>query len=148
MSDAPAPDWRDNLMGLHNATSIAPLHLTMLQDQLSTVAPGSFEARKILEDEIARITKIANPGKSRVYFIEAVGKSRIKIGTTANIPLRLATLATASPFPLRLIGSIRGCREVERHWHFEFEDIRHRGEWFEATDWLRNTIQFAMLKEA
>lgn len=49
-----------------------------------------------------------------VYFVEAVGAERVKIGTAADAPSRIADLRTACPLPLRLLGTVEGGRDFER----------------------------------
>lgn len=66
----------------------------------------------------------------KVYFIEAVGLDLIKIGFANNIASRLASLQTASPVTLRLLGTVPGGRALERFYHDCFSDQRARGEWF------------------
>jgi len=75
-----------------------------------------------------------------VYFVEAVGAKRIKIGWTTDPRNRLDTLATASPFPLEQIKVTYGDRDTERWWHQKFEDLRVHREWFRATPRLRDAI--------
>ena len=73
-----------------------------------------------------------------IYLVEAVGADRIKIGWTAASPRRrLAELQVCSPFPLDLIGAMRGSRLDERRLHRTFEADRIIGEWFAATPTLR-----------
>lgn len=75
-----------------------------------------------------------------VYFIEALGTKRIKIGWSLNPLSRVEELATASPFPLELIRVIYGDRRTEQWWHQKFENSRVHREWFRATPKLRNAI--------
>lgn len=77
---------------------------------------------------------------SWVYFIEAVGLERIKIGKANNPEARLAGLQTGSPVPLRLLGKIPGGHALEKKLHGEFASLWMDGEWFHATKELRNYI--------
>jgi hypothetical protein len=73
-------------------------------------------------------------GRGQVYFIEALGLSRIKIGFTARDPLdRLRALQTAAPARLRLLATFSADPEDERRLHGVFSDERVKGEWFTAT---------------
>lgn len=68
-----------------------------------------------------------------VYFIEAVGCGRIKIGFTKGDPEeRLRSLQTGSPFPLRVVATMRGSAEEEAKLHHRFGDLRvaPNVEWF------------------
>jgi hypothetical protein len=75
-----------------------------------------------------------------VYFIEAVGAGRIKIGFTSDPLRRFSELVTGSPFPLERIKVIYGDRSTETWWHQKFEDARVHNEWFRATPHLRKAI--------
>jgi hypothetical protein len=67
-----------------------------------------------------------------IYFIEAVGVGHIKIGFTDgdDALVRLATLQTGSPVPLRLLGTIPGTMEDETNLHRQFAAANVTGEWF------------------
>lgn len=76
-----------------------------------------------------------------VYFIEAVGGRRIKIGWTDRHPSRrLATLQTGSCFPLKPLGVMIGLPALEREMHARFRPLRCEGEWFLAKTELRKFI--------
>ncbi len=76
-----------------------------------------------------------------VYFIEAVGADRIKIGWTATDPLRRMTeLQNAAPFPLKLLATVIGTRRNEREFHAHFAKARAIREWFDATPELRRCV--------
>lgn len=57
-----------------------------------------------------------------IYFAEAVGVGLIKIGFTESLDaeVRLATLQTGSPVPLRLLGTMEGTIEEEKDLHRRF----------------------------
>ena len=65
-----------------------------------------------------------------VYFIEAVGAGRVKIGVSSDVDGRLRSLCKQSPFPLRLLFAIDGDRKQERALHRRFDAFRVCGEWF------------------
>lgn len=69
-----------------------------------------------------------------VYFVEAVGADRIKIGSTTNIEHRLSTLKVGSPFPLRLLAIRRDDGTLEAQLHRQFASNRLHGEWFRMTE--------------
>lgn len=79
----------------------------------------------------------------RVYFIEAVGLDLIKIGFALRLSERIAELQTASPVPLRLLGSVLGGRDLERFYHDCFADQRVKGEWFRRCPELDRYIEAA-----
>jgi hypothetical protein len=72
-----------------------------------------------------------------VYFIEAIGAYRIKIGRTMKNEAgsRMRELATSSPFPLKLIGVLYNA-ELERSIHLMFSSERVHKEWFALSDRL------------
>ena len=78
-----------------------------------------------------------------IYFIEQQGF--IKIGRAANLTRRLTSHQISTPLPLVVLGHIplENADEAERHERFlhdRWYDLRHRGEWFRATDALREYI--------
>lgn len=69
-----------------------------------------------------------------IYLIEAGG--RFKIGITKSMKLRLVTLQTGSPLPLRLVNSafVVDSAAAERLAHGLLARFRLHGEWFECTE--------------
>jgi hypothetical protein len=67
-----------------------------------------------------------------IYFIEAVGGDRVKIGFTVHnsVQQRIRTLQTGSSHPLRLIHSVNGGRREEKFLHRKYKSHRVVGEWF------------------
>jgi hypothetical protein len=63
------------------------------------------------------------------YFLQAGDGGPIKIGSTRNLAVRLRTLCTMSPVPLRLLGVIEG-ENAEDRCHFRLGAFRLHGEWF------------------
>jgi hypothetical protein len=80
-----------------------------------------------------------------VYFIEAKGADRIKIGFATDPRTRGGIIGagkhTFCPFPIEVIRIISGDRKVERAWHRRFDHLRAHGEWFDADDELREAIE-------
>jgi hypothetical protein len=70
-------------------------------------------------------------GRSRVYFLR--DGDHIKIGTSANVPVRILGGQTMNPRELVLIGSVPGDRRLEADLHLKFRHLHVRGEWFAAT---------------
>jgi hypothetical protein len=70
---------------------------------------------------------------SRIYFIEAVGLSLVKIGYTVDPVKRFMGMLTMSPVPLSLLGSIWGGPQKEAEIHAKLATFRTHGEWFKMT---------------
>lgn len=87
-----------------------------------------------------RINKSCKSPQSYIYFIEAIGLNRIKIGVSEDPKKRLKHLATGSPVSLILKGVIAGGHSSERELHRKFDHLRLDGEWFHATKELLKFI--------
>lgn len=68
-----------------------------------------------------------------LYAFQAGDDGPIKIGTTCDPSVRLATLQTGNPYRLHPIACWRDHPEIERALHAEFADVRLEGEWFQPT---------------
>lgn len=98
----------------------------------SAVPPcGPFVAKKA-DFKPPRVAALAVAGlrKSLVYFAEAEGAARVRIGVAVDPAARVAALQTGSPYPIRLMGTIPGGREVEASLHKRLRDYHLGGEWF------------------
>jgi ORF6N domain-containing protein/Meiotically Up-regulated Gene 113 (MUG113) protein len=62
------------------------------------------------------------------YFLQAGAGGPIKIGSTRNLAVRIRTLMTMSPVPLRLLGVMKG--DHEEACHLRLGAFRIHGEWF------------------
>jgi len=79
----------------------------------------------------------------KVYFLEAVGARRIKIGWTAgDVARRISNLFCGCPFDLRCLGWINAHRREERLTHDRFAHLLAKGgsEWFHDAPELRAFI--------
>jgi hypothetical protein len=76
-----------------------------------------------------------------IYFIQQEQTNMVKIGFTSNVKKRLATLQTASAYPLRLLGYCVGGRELEARIHEELALSRVAGEWFNYTEQVYHAIK-------
>lgn len=77
-----------------------------------------------------------------VYFIKPVGMDGpVKIGCSHNPASRLTTLATWSPFPLEIVATVPGGRDLERNIHQCFADLYSHREWFKADKRLTKAIR-------
>ena len=76
-----------------------------------------------------------------IYFLEAIGQDKIKIGKTRDLKKRLGQLQTGSTSKLQPLGVIvdKASRESELHALFAEDWIQ--GEWFRDTARLRNYIK-------
>ena len=79
--------------------------------------------------------------RSLVYFIKPVGiDGPIKIGCSHVPERRLLELSAWSPWPLELIGAIKGTSRDEANFHSRFKDCHSHREWFHSTPLLQATI--------
>lgn len=79
---------------------------------------------------------------THVYFIRPVGMDGpIKIGCSQKPLQRLKALSPWSPFPLELIGSVRGDFGDEVELHKRFSDLHTHREWFMSSPLLRHAIE-------
>lgn len=93
---------------------------------------------------------VPRPGTGKmglVYFIEAMGCDRIKIGFTASssASARVRDLQTGCPFPLQVIATLPGSVATEERIHTRFRKFRvmPNAEWFHASPILRAYISRA-----
>lgn len=76
-----------------------------------------------------------------VYFIKPIGlDGPIKIGWAVDPERRLRDMATGSPFPLEIIGVVRGEMSDERALHRHFDAFRYHREWFLYSPALRGHV--------
>lgn len=111
---------------------------------------GQTKARELLSGPLARRiwTQLGAPplmpGRTRpcdlgfVYFIEALGARRLKIGWSQAPHRRCGQLQTHSPHRLRLLAAIEGTRDHEHWLHTFCAEARDRGEWFHVRVGLRD----------
>lgn len=95
-------------------------------------------------DECERICAVLlradKESASRIYFIEAVGANRIKIGRSNNVGKRIRSLQCASPFKLILLAEAPGSSFTETYFHNIFREHRVGGEWFSDCPEIRAHI--------
>ena len=64
-----------------------------------------------------------------IYFIRC--QDYVKIGTTTgDVRLRVQQLQMCNPYPLELIATMEGGREIEQQIHALFVHRHKRGEWY------------------
>lgn len=69
----------------------------------------------------------------QIYFAEAVGTDRVKIGFAMHAAKRLANVALICPVPLHLRALIDGPPALEKELHARFRAAWSHGEWFKIT---------------
>jgi hypothetical protein len=76
---------------------------------------------------------MSSAAKGLVYFIEAVGTGRVKIGFTTDLTTRLHKLQTASAVPLCVVRTVDGTKQLEAALHRKWTHHRLGGEWFDLS---------------
>jgi len=79
-------------------------------------------------------------GERVVYFVKSETAGLIKIGITDDLENRFYALQMGSPVKLELLASVPGYANEESGLHTRFQELRHHGEWFEATSELEAYI--------
>lgn len=69
---------------------------------------------------------------AEVYFIEC--NEYLKIGFTTNVEKRLLCLQPSNPHKLKLIGTIRATRVIERALHTRYDHLWVHSEWFKPDE--------------
>jgi hypothetical protein len=77
---------------------------------------------------------------SKCYFIGA-DTGPVKIGHSINPKLRLRTIQNYSPVKLRIFALASGGQEREAAYHFQFQEHRLHGEWFERCPEIEAEIE-------
>lgn len=79
-----------------------------------------------------------------IYFLEAVGLGKVKIGFATDVRTRVRDLKVGCPVPVSLLGCIAGSMQDEQQLHKQFSAYRSHGEWFflagEVQDFIRKSI--------
>lgn len=79
-------------------------------------------------------------GTEIVYFVEAEGLNRVKIGRTNNIKRRLKDLQTGSPVPLTVLYELPGDKSLERELQKKFLHLRIINEWFHFAEEVKTFL--------
>ncbi len=80
-------------------------------------------------------------GSGFVYFVEAVGMDRVRIGWTASPDRRPNELVRHSPSPLNLLALLPGEKADEAHLQFALSQWRLHDDWFQLANDVREYIQ-------
>lgn len=75
-----------------------------------------------------------------VYFIEAVGQGKVKIGFSSDVESRVRQLRTGSPYDLEIVGQVNGGADLEQLLHQKFSSYRDDKEWFFFTKEIKEFI--------
>ena len=77
-----------------------------------------------------------------VYYLMSQYGGVVKIGTTVDVPRRMARMPRAQPAMIpNVVATELGGVEVERARHLQFRHAHQVGEWFWLTDDLRAHIR-------
>jgi hypothetical protein len=104
----------------------------------------SYESRRYRRFNAARQDGPAVQGR-HLYFIQiAKGRSPVKIGRANDPVARLAALQVASPYELKLLGTLNECGDYELEFHAFLGRDRMRGEWFRWSKPVEETVKLAL----
>ncbi len=108
--------------------------------ELESLEAKRIESRRIVDEYEAEMNERERLETAGVYFI--TDGDHIKIGRSNNLKNRIASLQTANPKPLKVLGVKRGAETtVERELHERFSAMRGNGEWFEDWAEIREYIE-------
>lgn len=77
-----------------------------------------------------------------IYFIEA--NRSYKIGFSKTPEKRVATLQTAQPERIKLLGIANGSRREEQLLHYFLQQHRLEGEWFQRSATVKRAVAIAL----
>lgn len=100
-----------------------PSESTPLTRLASNLFAAIRDAGLLRKEDKAFTTEIPS-----TYFLQAGTSGPIKIGSTRNLAVRIRTLMTMSPVPVRLLGVMKG--DHEEACHMRLGVYRIHGEWF------------------
>lgn len=98
------------------------------KQRLERIAP--IDAMQWTRASIDEVRVTNDDIENCVYFIEAVGSGRVKIGIASSLNRRFEELSCASPFPLSVLATIPGGIEEETKLHRDYKHLRVHREWF------------------
>ncbi len=82
---------------------------------------------------------------SFIYFIQVDGDGPIKIGITRHDPRkRMVKIQSDCPWPVRLLGTIKGDVEQEATIHRQLGQFKIQGEWFHPVEQVVAAVQSAI----
>lgn len=106
--------------------------LLLLADELADPSSHGGGMRAVIarRDAPSSVLTLSPGDDTLLYFVQAGLGGPIKIGVTRDLTGRIATLQTACPTELRLLGCCLASATSERDLHARFAHARLRGEWF------------------
>lgn len=93
-----------------------------------------------MSDHVQMDLGIAEPHGPVVYFLEAVGLDRVKVGWSSKPHARIGELRTLIPCEVRLLKAVPGGQDEETELHRRFALHRTHGEWFRLSP-IREAIE-------
>lgn len=92
------------------------------------------------------VPSVKQPGKSGttpgvIYFIEAVGLHKVKVGWSSKLTRRIASLITSLPVECRVLGFLKGTELLERQLHDRFARYHCKHEWFFLSGEIQSYIK-------
>lgn len=90
--------------------------------------------------ELSHDVRTERRAKTMIYFVEAIGTNRVKIGLSINIESRIATLQTGCPVKLAILHAECGGKQRENQLHHQFAADWCHGEWFVFSDAIREYV--------
>jgi hypothetical protein len=104
----------------------------------STRSRSRAEAEAVVDswEHLPRKKNVSIDVFGLVYFVEAVGCERVKIGWTrrGNLAQRVAGLQSGCPFPLEVLAAYPGLIIHEHREHRRFKQYRLHCEWFSLSE--------------
>jgi DNA-binding XRE family transcriptional regulator len=86
---------------------------------------------------------------SYIYFIQVENGGPIKIGITGNDPRhRMVKIQSDCPWPVILLGAIKGSLEQEAALHCQLDEFNIQGEWFAPAEAVLAAVQSALGSDA
>lgn len=124
-----APAW------LHTGSMASRMETNVDNDNAHPHKPKP-SADKVYDALCSALEVQTNTPDIFIYFIRGQMTRHIKIGVAADVLLRMATLQTASPDKLGLLGVVNSTQGLERMLHNILKPFRLHGEWFEHNEGL------------
>jgi hypothetical protein len=146
------PDTEHDAAAFRRLAFVAARRLRKLAASLLATAASAHagqlaERINSLAADLLLDAGVCGSTSGEVYFIEAVGADRVKIGVSSDVGKRFAQLAASFPGPLTLLGKAAGGRLRESLLHRRLVNFHIGGEWFHLTPGVRGLIQSAIADE-
>jgi hypothetical protein len=109
---------------------------------------GARQTASELEHDLTVQRAIPQRYNSTVYFLEAIGVNRVKIGWSRSLAARQKNIQACCPVPLQVIHTESGEKPREQALHLQFANDRCNGEWFVYSNAIRDYISSRSSLEA